>query len=145
MPSALRNILAAVVGLLVGGSVNMALVRAGAWMMPPPAGVDVNDLESINAHIGEYSVPQLLAPFAAHAAGTLVGAWLAATLAAARRLVPASIVGAFFLLGGVMAIRMIPGTPTWFAVLDLAGAYVPMALAGWWLAVRGSGRRPAMP
>lgn len=145
MRATLRNILATLAGIAAGSAVNMALVHAGALLLPPPAGVDVNDLESINAHIGEYSVPQLLAPFAAHALGAFAGAWVAATLAAARRLVPACIVGGFFLLGGTMAIRMIPDTPTWFAVLDLGAGYVPAALAGWWLAERRAKARRSAP
>jgi hypothetical protein len=31
---------------------------------------------------------------------------------------------------------MIPNAPLWFDVLDLGLAYIPMALLGWWLAVR---------
>ncbi|HEY9168703.1 MAG TPA: hypothetical protein VIN72_04385 [Lutibacter sp.] len=34
--------------------------------------------------------------------------------------------GAFFLAGGVASIFMLP-SPTWFTVLDIVGAYIPMA------------------
>jgi hypothetical protein len=38
--------------------------------------------------------------------------------------------GVFFLLGGIAAAFMIPA-PTWFIILDLVAAYIPMAyLAG---------------
>lgn len=140
MHASLRNILGTLAGLAVGGSVNMALVALGARLLPPPPGVDANDPASIEAHITAYSPAQLMVPFVAHAAGTLAGAWLAARLSATRPLFAASVVGAFFLLGGVVMVRAVPSTPVWFAALDLGLAYGPMALAGWRLSGR---RRPA--
>ncbi|MBK8583508.1 MAG: hypothetical protein IPL86_17390 [Flavobacteriales bacterium] len=71
----------------------------------------MNDIASINAHIREYSVLQLLAPFIAHAAGVLVGAFLTAKLAATRHLAMAMVIGAVFLLGGIMAVTMVPNAP----------------------------------
>lgn len=49
MPDLLRNILAIVAGIVVGGGVNAALITLGPWLIPPPAGVDMNDVESIPA------------------------------------------------------------------------------------------------
>lgn len=126
----LRNILAVIAGILIGGAVNMGLILLGSSMLPPPAGVDVNDVASINAHIGEYSIAQLLAPFLAHALGTLAGAFLVAKLAASRKMALALVIGGVNLLGGIMAVRMIPAAPLWFDVLDLGFAYVPMAWLG---------------
>ena len=134
----LRGVAAAVVGAFVGGLVNMGLVVAGAKLLPPPAGVDVNDVASIDAHIGEYSLAQLLSPFFAHALGTLVGAFVASLIAASlrARLRAALVVGLLFQVGGIIAVTMIPSAPLWFDALDLVVAYVPMALLGHWLAMR---------
>ncbi len=132
----LKNILAVLAGLIAGGLVNMGIIYAGGALLPPPPGVDVNDIVSINAHIGEYSVAQLMAPFLAHALGTLVGAFVAVKLAASRHMLLALIIGAFNLLGGIMAVSMIPDSPVWFNVLDLTMAYIPMAWLGHKLAVR---------
>ena len=137
MKAILRNVGAVVLGILLGGVVNMAIVYAGAALMPPPPGVDVSDPASIDAHLREYSVPQLLAPFVAHAVGTLVGAVAAARLAAKGPLAAALAVGGVFMLGGIAAVRMMPATPTWFAVLDLGVAYLPMGWLGARLAARG--------
>lgn len=145
MHPSLRNILGTIAGLVAGGSVNMAIVYLGGFVLPPPAGVDLGDPASIDANMAAYSVPQLLAPFAAHAGGTLAGAWLAARLAASRPLLGACVVGAFFLLGGIMMVRAVPSTPAWFAALDLGFAYGPMAIAGWWLAERPGGAGAARP
>ncbi len=136
MNPVLRNILAFLVGLLVGGMVNMTIIVLGGKLLPPPPGVDVNDVASINAHIHEYSVIQLMVPFLAHALGTLVGAFLATRIAASRQLVLSMAIGVLFLLGGIMAVRMIPNSPLWFTVLDLGLAYLPAAWLGHKLGTR---------
>ena len=47
----LRNILAVVIGLAVGGGVNMALILIGPYVIPAPAGVDVTDARSLSTSI----------------------------------------------------------------------------------------------
>jgi hypothetical protein len=136
LKSALLGTGAVVAGAVVGGMVNMGLIVAGSKLLPPPSGVDVNDVASIDAHIGEYSVAQLLSPFAAHALGTLAGALVAALVAPESRLRVALTVGLLFLAGGIMAVSMIPSAPLWFDALDLVVAYVPMALLGARIAAR---------
>ena len=93
-------------------------------------------MASIDAHIGQYSVAQLLSPFLAHALGTLAGALVAALVAPQARLRVAFAIGALFLAGGIMAVRMIPSAPLWFDALDLVVAYLPMAFLGARLAAR---------
>lgn len=131
----IRNILAVIVGLLVGGPVNMGIIILGGLAVPPPPGVDVNDIVSINAHINEYSLVQLMVPFVAHALGVLVGAFITAKIAVTRRMLLALLVGAVFLVGGIMAVRMVPDAPVWFSALDLVVAYLPMAWLGGRLAL----------
>ena len=41
MPNMLRNTLAIIAGLVLGGSVNMALIMLSPSLIPPPPGVDV--------------------------------------------------------------------------------------------------------
>ena len=130
----LRNLLAVLAGLVLGAIVNMGLIVLGSSLLAPPSGVDVNDLESINANIRDYAPIQFLTPFLAHALGVLAGALLTAKLAASQPLFMALIVGAFFLAGGTMAVLMIPNTPIWFSTLDLVVAYLPMAWLGYRLA-----------
>jgi hypothetical protein len=135
----LRNILAVVVGLIVGGAVNMALVLASPLVIPPPAGVDVSDPKSLSESIHLFEPKHFVSPFLAHALGTLVGALVAYLVAANYKPVFAFVIGVCFLAGGIAAARMIPA-PTWFIVLDLAAAYVPMAFLATLL-----GRRIAVP
>src|SRR5262245_44919217 len=137
----LRNTLAVVVGLIVGGAVNMAVVIASPLVIPPPAGVDVSDPQSLSASMHLFEPKHFIFPFLAHALGTLVGAVVAFLVAASYRPVFAYVIGAFFLLGGIAAARMIPA-PTWFVILDLAAAYVPMAWVGTMLGRRIAGQKP---
>lgn len=125
----LRNVLAVIAGVVLGGLVNIGLVMISASVIPPPAGVDVNDPGSIAGHIGEFQPKHFLFPFLAHALGTLTSAYVAARLAATRKRTFAWVFGVLGLLGGIMAARMIPA-PTWFLVLDLTMAYLPMAWIG---------------
>ena len=104
-PSTLQRVVytlgAIVAGVVVGSLLNVGTIVLGSSLLPPPAGVDVNDVASINASIEQYSVAQLLVPFVAHALGTLVGAWVAALVA--RRVetvkVAASVIALLFLAG----------------------------------------------
>lgn len=131
MPNLLRNVLAILAGLAIGGAVNMALIMLGPALVPPPAGVDVTNAESLARGVHLLEPRHFVMPFLAHALGTLVGALAAYLIAATHRVQIAYVIGVFFLAGGIAASFMIPA-PTWFIALDLLAAYIPMA----WLATR---------
>ena len=124
-----KNTLAIVIGLLVGSSVNMALVQTGYQTFPLPGNPDVSDMEQLKKAMSQATSKHYLFPFLAHALGTLVGAFLAAKLAATRPMTFAYAIGGFFLLGGIIVAFMIPG-PVWFIALDWVLAYIPMAFVG---------------
>jgi hypothetical protein len=130
-----RNSIAVVAGLLVGSVVNMALVTIGPMLVPPPPGVDMTDMDSLARSMDLFGPQHFLFPFLAHALGTLAGSTLAYFMAARNPRLLALGIGAFFLLGGISAARMIPA-PTWFVAMDLALAYLPMAGLGIWLGNR---------
>jgi len=126
----LRNVLAVIAGLVVGSIVNMALVMLGGSIVPPPAGVDPSNMDSIRASAHLFEPKHFLFPFLAHAVGAVSGGLVASLLAGSRRMLLALLVGGFFLLGGVAAAFMIPA-PAWFIAMDLLLAYIPMAWIGW--------------
>jgi hypothetical protein len=132
----LRNIGAVLAGIVVGSAVNMGLIAISGSFVPAPEGMDTSDMESIRAHAHLFTPIHFLFPFLAHALGTLAGALVAGLIATTRKMTFALALGAWFLLGGIMAASMIPA-PLWFIVLDLAAAYVPMAWLGGKLATRG--------
>ena len=135
MAKRLRNIFAVLAGLVVGSVVNMAIVMAGPSLVPPPAGADMVTPEGIAAAMSLLEPRHFIAPFLAHALGTLAGAWVAYLVAASHKARFAYAIGVLFLMGGIAACFMIPA-PVWFMALDLLLAYLPMA----WLAIRLGGR-----
>ena len=130
MNSKLKNVLAVVAGLVIGGAVNMGIVMMSGSVIPLPEGVDPADLESLKAGMALFEPKHFVMPFLAHALGTLVGAMVAARMAASKKFAMAMIVGAFFLAGGIANIYMLGG-PLYFVVADIVLAYVPMAWLGW--------------
>lgn len=135
MPKLLRTALALILGIIVGGGVNMALIILGPALIPPPPGVDMTTAEGLRASMPLLAPRHFLMPFLAHAVGTLVGALVGCIVAASHRTFVAYAIGVVFLCGGIAASFMIPA-PTWFKVLDLAAAYLPMAWLGLAIAYR---------
>jgi hypothetical protein len=132
----LRNILAVILGLLIGGFVNMGIITAGSFLIPPPPGIDPTNVESLRAGVELLKPAHFLAPFLGHALGTLAGALVAALVAASSYKIVTLIIGLFFLAGGIAAATMIPA-PGWFIAIDLVIAYLPMA----WLGLKLSGKK----
>lgn len=125
-----KNIVAILVGIIVGIVVNYSIILLSGYIIPPPEGVDPSDPESIKANIHLYEARHFIFPFLAHASGTLVGAMITIKLAANRHLLMALVIGAFFLIGGIMMVVQLP-SPTWFNALDLVCAYMPVAWLAW--------------
>ncbi|MDM7922741.1 MAG: hypothetical protein QUS14_10615 [Pyrinomonadaceae bacterium] len=130
-----RSILAVIAGFFVGGIVNMGIITVGPMIIPPPAGADMTTAEGLKAAMPMLEAKHFIAPFLAHALGTLVGAAVAALISVSHKFTVAMIVGVVTLLGGIAAATMIPA-PMWFIALDLIVAYIPMAWIGWKLAAR---------
>ena len=126
----LKNILAVTTGLIAGSAVNMGIIMVSGSIIPPPEGADVITIEGLKASMHLFQPKHFIMPFLAHALGTYAGALLAAIIAANHKIKFALGIAVFFLIGGIANTFMLP-SPTWFTVLDLAGAYIPMGyLAG---------------
>lgn len=132
MSPILRNILAVIGGVVIGSVVNMLIIKFSGTFIAPPEGVDTTTAEGLKEGIHLFETKHFLMPFLAHALGTLIGAYLAALIAATHRMKFAYAIGCVFLLGGIGAVLMIPA-PLWYNVTDLLLAYIPMAwLGGRW-------------
>lgn len=132
-----KNILAVVLGIIIGVIVNMGLILMSSSIIPPPEGADVTTTEGLKASIHLFEAKHFIMPFLAHALGTLVGAWAAARIATNRQFTFAMIIGLFFLLGGIVNSIQIPA-PSWFIGVDLIFAYLPMAWLGYKLSGHSS-------
>jgi hypothetical protein len=130
MNMTVRNILAVIVGLVAGSAVNMGIIMISGSVIPPPEGVDNTTAEGLKAGMHLFQPKHFLFPFLAHALGTFAGAFLVALIAVNRKMLFAMAIGVFFLAGGIFMVITLP-SPVWFAIVDLVGAYLPMAyLAG---------------
>jgi hypothetical protein len=133
MKPVIRNILVVVAGLVIGSIVNMSLIMMGGEVIPAPTGADVTTMEGLKSSIHLFEAKHFLFPFLAHALGTLVGALVVAWLAASHQFKLALVIGFLFLAGGISNVIMLP-SPLWFNIVDLVGAYIPMAWIRWKLA-----------
>ena len=130
MNPTLRNVLAVLAGATACIVLNGFLLGMMMQLIPPPDGFDPNVMST-------YSLLQtkhLLSPFVAHAVPSLIGGFIASLIAVNRKMTVALVVGGLHFVGGVAAAFMIPA-PTWFVVLDLTVAYLPMAWLGGRIAV----------
>jgi len=121
----LRNIIAIIAGIVFGGLVNGAIIMVSGNIIPPPNGVDVTTQEGLKASMHLFEPKHFIFPFLAHAVGTFVGAYIAARIAT-KKILFAMITGLFFLFGGIWMVIILP-SPIWFTLVDLFGAYLPVA------------------
>lgn len=124
-----KNILAVIAGIVVGSIVNMFLVSLNGPVIPLPQGADLSTMEKLKESIPLFKPIHYLFPFLGHAVGTLVGAFLAAKIAANNNFKFGLAIGIFFLIGGIANIFMLGG-PMWFNAVDLLLAYIPMGWLG---------------
>ena len=136
MKPLLRSVLAVLLGWVVGSVAMMALhLLSGAIYGPAPR---MSDSAAFQEYIGNLPPSAFLFVLAAHAAGNLAGAWVAAKVAGRAPLVHGLVVGGVFLICGIVNLLQIPH-PAWFGPADLA-AYLPAAYLGARLAANGNGR-----
>ncbi|MCA8974062.1 MAG: hypothetical protein KDC98_05035 [Planctomycetes bacterium] len=133
----IRNIIAVVVGLIVGSIVNMTLVFLNVFVLyPMPEGTDMMDQEQMNAYIATLPQTAFLVTLAAHVGQALVGGWVAARLAPRNAMRPALIVGVLTLLGCILNMQNIE-LPTWMLI------ELPLCLAAAWFVGQLEQRRRA--
>lgn len=135
MNSIIRNFIAVGAGAILGSAVNMSIIMVSGSVIPPPAGADVMTAEGLKASMHLFRPEHFLMPFLAHALGTFAGAYLAAVVAASYKTLFAYVIGVLFLTGGIANVLILP-SPVWFSVVDLVGAYIPMAYFAGKLAVK---------
>ncbi|MFH7017489.1 hypothetical protein [Flavobacterium sp. FlaQc-47] len=121
-----KNTLAVIIGLFVGSIANMSILLMSSSVIPAPHGADVTTMEGLKATMHLFEPKHFIFPFVAHALGTFAGAATTALIAANNKMRLALVIGAFFLLGGIVNVCTLP-SPIWYNVIDLVFAYLPMA------------------
>lgn len=95
----IKNILAVIGGCIFGGVINMGIIMISSSIITPPNGADVTNIEGLKASMHLFEPRHFIMPFLAHAFGTFAGAFLAAKIAANRKMILALVIGVFFLIG----------------------------------------------
>lgn len=131
----IRNIVGVIAGVLIGSYVNMFIVSIGPTFFPLPEGVNITTEEGLKAGMSLMQPEHFIAPFLAHAIGTIVATFIAALIAVSRRKIITRVISLLYLAGGAYMVVTLP-SPMWFNLLDLIVAYFPMGMLGYWLATR---------
>jgi len=137
-----KNIIGFMAGLIIGAILNGLTIKFLSPLIGVPEGVNPNDVESIKANMHLYEMRHFVAPFVAHAIGSLSGGYVCSMIAAKYQLGLSLGIALLFLFGGVAMVVMLP-SPMWFNITDLVLAYFPMAYLGWVLAGRKRWVAPA--
>ena len=127
----LKRTLVIFVCLFAGAMLNGALINVSNKVIPPPAGFDLTKMEGLQAAMSQMEPKHFLFPFLAHALGTLLSSVMIARFLRSQQLIFSMLAGILFLMGGVSMVIMLPETPIWFVLVDLLGAYIPMAYLGY--------------
>ena len=125
-----------VLSIFIGAQVNGAFLTLGTNLIPPPEGCNLNTMDGLKAAVPFLGAKHYLFPFFAHAIGTLISALLITRFLKSQQFVFAMMAGVLFLIAGISMVIMLPGTPIWFILVDLIGAYIPMAYLGYKLAFK---------
>ncbi len=118
--------------LIFGAIVNSIVLQLVLSIIKMPQGVSFNSPESISASLSLLSPKHFIAPFAAHAIGTLVSAILLTWILELNSPRSALLASFLFFCGGSYMAYILPA-PLWFNLLDLTLAYFPMGLLGYWI------------
>jgi hypothetical protein len=135
-----RYVVPIILGYIAGSILNMGIVMLGPYLIPYPEGTDASTMEGLIAAMPLFEVRHFMSPLMAHAAGTLLGAYVCTRLTLEKPWWPALVIGIVFMAGGIYMIKSIPSTPVWFMITDLAIAYIPMAFLGWKLGHKKGGK-----
>ena len=123
----MRDIMAVLVGWVVGMAANMAFVFLSIALYPMPDGVTIDDKEGFAAYIETLPMTAFLIVLVAHLSQAFFGALAAAKISKKRPTTVAMIVGVLSLIGGYINMQSIP-LPTWMWI------EMPLYLVFAWLA-----------
>jgi hypothetical protein len=119
-----RNLVAAVLGVVLAFILIAVAQVISARIHPPPPGLDFRDPVVMAEYIRTVPVGVLIAVLLGYFIGVAGGAWLATRLSASRHKRQGLMVGALFFIASVMNLSSFPH-PAWFWVANLG--LVPLA------------------
>jgi len=123
----MRDIIAVLVGWIVGMAANMAFYYLNVALYPMPVGVTLKNKAGFAAYVETLPITALLIVLVAHLSQVFFGALVAAKISRKRPMVVAMIIGVLSLIGGYINMQSIP-LPTWMWI------EMPLYLVFAWLA-----------
>lgn len=129
-----RKILAVVAGVILAGIVVYAVEAIGHQVYPPPAGLDMKNMEAMKNYVATLPMGALLFVLLAYVLGSFAGGWLAAKIARSSQIHVPLTVGGVQLFFGLINLLMIPH-PLWFAIAAVI-VFLPAAFLGGKLGVK---------
>jgi hypothetical protein len=124
----IKGVLAIIIGIIAGSVINAGLIFLCNVIFGAPEGMDLLDAESVKTHADKLTTANFAGTLLAHQLGALVGAFVAAKIAPAGKMMFSIAIGVWFLLCGIYASTLIPA-PTWYIIADFV-LYIPFAFIG---------------
>lgn len=137
MKQTISNIFIFVGSVLIGGFLNVMVIKYSSLVIPPPSGFNLTTEEGLKAAMAVMEPKHFILPFVAHSLGSFVAAFLIGLFTKEKKIVRSLLAGFLFFLGGAYMVFILP-SPLWFDAVDLSLAYMPMAWLGYKLALRFS-------
>ena len=122
----MRNIAAALLGVIVGAVLISLLQYVNLRFFPLPEGLDPKDREAMTAYIATLPAGAFAGVLLSYFVGVAAGTWLTARISANSHARQALMVGMLFLVASVLNLSSLPH-PAWFWAANL----VLVALATW--------------
>ena len=129
----IKNILAVILGLIIGNIAIMSLHYLGLYFYPLPEGVDMSDMTAIAEYVKIAPLGSLLMVMLAHIGGTFIAG--VSTTLLSKEIVVSYIVGGFFTISGIWNLYLLPH-PMWFNIEVVL--YLPAAVFGFKLFAKKS-------
>ncbi len=129
-----RNVLGLLTGLVVGFIVTAGIQSLNYRLAPLPPGIDLNNHEAMKEYIKELPNVSFIVVIISHILGTGAASFMACKIADNKFSMIALVLGAFFLIMGIINLLTI-SHPVWFSALDCL-VYIPAAFLGKKLAGR---------
>ena len=120
----LRNILAALAGVVLAFVLIFTAQLIRSKVYPPPAGLDFNDRAAMSAYVRDMPMGALIAVLLGYFIGVCAGAWLATRISVSRHARQGMMVGVLFFVASLVNLSNIPH-PAWFWGANLL--VVPLA------------------
>lgn len=124
----IRNLGAAVVGVIVAMLTIQVVQMLGHLVYPPPADIEFGEPEQVREYMSTLPVGSILFVGAAWAAGTFLGTLAGALLAKSKPLPYAIVVGGIVLAGAATMLLIIPH-PWWFTIAAPVSIIIAAVLA----------------